>query len=268
MADSLYRRLRKAIGVRLRRKKVDLVPGYTVSLEQLIRYKQKLLGPNTPLHVYGVWRQRLAALLSAESFQEAALPNVWDIYPGKFDRQLVVAQCLNNLAAQGVPGVIAEFGCFQGHTAVQMLQTLKRLGDPARVLLFDSFEGVPASDHPDDAYWKQGTLAADFGEVQRRFAGEPRVELVRGFFKDTLPRFASLRVKFAHVDADLYVSIKDVNAWLLDRVEPGGMIVYDDYGFPVCEGARRVVDEDLGARADYTRFYLPTGQYLAIRNRA
>ena len=213
----------------------------------------------------GRWRTYLSALAPEVRFTANGLDNVFDRYPGKRDRQLFVIQCLRNVIAGKVPGVVAEFGCFRGHTAVQMVETMRELGDDARVLLFDSFQGMPASPHPGDRHWTPGDMTASVAEVQRRFDRFPNVEIVPGFFQDTLGAFADLKVKLAHVDADLYTSIHEVNQWLLDRMQPGGTIVYDDYGFPTCEGAMQAVDEQMAGRDDYIKFYLPTGQYIAIR---
>lgn len=160
---------------------------------------------------------------------------------------------------------MAEFGCYRGHTAIQIIQTMRSLDDHSRLYLFDSFQGFPKSEAPEDASWREGELVADFGEVTRRFEKFENVEIIKGFFNDTLPAFPNVVCKFAHVDADLYISIKQVDRWLLDRMAPGGMIVYDDYGFANCVGAQKAVDEDLGERSDFFKIYLPTGQYLAIK---
>jgi O-methyltransferase len=89
--------------------------------------------------------------------------------------------------------------------------------------------------------------------------------VIRGFFKETLPAFSHAAIKFAHVDADLYVSIKEVNEWLLPRLVRHGIVVYDDYGFSSCLGALQAVDEDISARDDFFTLYLPTGQFMAMK---
>jgi O-methyltransferase len=265
MTRSPYRWLRRKIGESLRKKQLPLVPGVSIRALDLMRYRKQLLIPNTPIYEYGTWRQKLTSLLPLYWFSEAGLDNVWERYPGKYDRQLIVAQCLRGVSAQKLPGVVMEFGCFRGHTAIQMLQTMRNEGDEAPLLLFDSFAGVPASPHPGDAHWRAGDLTADYDEVRQRFAPYPQVQLIRGFFKETLPAFSDAAVKFAHVDADLYISIKEVNEWLLPRMVRNGIVVYDDYGFSSCIGALQAVDEDFSSRNDFFTFYLPTGQFMAIK---
>ena len=79
-----------------------------------------------------------------------------------------------------------------------------------------------------------------------------------------MQRCSEPHFKFAHIDADLYTSIKEVNAWLLPRVVTGGVLIYDDYGFYTCEGALKAVDEDMKDRG-FFGIYIPTGQYVAVK---
>jgi hypothetical protein len=261
----LRQTLHAALRGPLRRLGGQVLQGWSLSADDLLHHRDQLWGGGSPLGVWGRWRTRLAHEVAADRFERHGLDNVFERYPGKQDRQIFVVQCLHNVITGRVPGVVAELGCYRGHTAVQLLEVLRARKDEARLLLFDSFQGMPESAHPGDRHWRAGDMAAGLQEVRERFRAFPQVEIVPGFFSQTLPAFPDLRVKLAHVDADLYSSIKEVDGWLLDRVEPGGMVVYDDYGFPTCEGAQQAVDEDLAGRDDYVKLSLPTGQYLAMR---
>jgi hypothetical protein len=241
-------------------------------LRPIVRRIARLTGrtgrpSTTPEAIHQRWRTLSSDLVSAEHFQRAGLPNIWDKYPGKYDRQVIVVQMLRNVVEAGVDGAIAEFGCFRGHTAIQMVHTLRALGDRSPVLLFDSFKGMPASDLDEDRYWSEGAMTADLREVTARFRPYPSVRVVPGFFADTLPEH-DLAIKFAHIDCDLASSVRDVHRWLLDRMAVGGAIVYDDYGFESCFGLMHAVNEDVASRVDYHSLSLPTGQCVAIRTAA
>lgn len=253
------------IGRKLRKLKLEIVPGYPITPVDLILFRQKILGTAAPFNLYGRWRKLLGPLVPENYFEEAGLENMKEIYPGKFDRQIMVIQSLRNVLNGNGEGVVAEFGSFRGHTAIQIAQAMKAAGDRSKFYLFDSFEGFPASDRPEDVFWKKGDLASNVDEVRKRFSSFENVVIVKGFFKDTLPLQKDIQIKFAHVDADLYSSIREVNKWILDRMIPGGTIVYDDYGFDNCIGAKNAVDEAMEGRSDFLKFYLPTGQYLAIK---
>lgn len=44
----------------------------------------------------------------------------------------------------------------------------------------------------------------------------------------------------------------------------GGVMVFDDYGFPSCPGAKKAVDEFFKSKIE-TPIYLPTGQCLVFK---
>lgn len=213
------------------------------------------------------WRAFSSGLVSGAHFDDAGLDDIRERNPPKLDRQLIVMQALRNVIAAGLDGVVAELGCYRGHTAIQIAHTMRELGDGGRLLLFDSFQGMPPADDGSDRYWSKGAMTADLDEVRERFSSFPNVEVVPGFFRETLPGI-DVPVRLAHVDCDMAVSVRDVHAWLLDRVVAGGVIVYDDYGFESCFGLKEVVDRDMASRVDYVGYSLPTGQYLAQRLRA
>jgi O-methyltransferase len=66
------------------------------------------------------------------------------------------------------------------------------------------------------------------------------------------------------VNVDLYRSVRDCIEFLYPRMVPGGFLVFDDYGFPSCPGARRAVDEAFAKRPEVP-ICLPTGQCLVVK---
>jgi len=46
---------------------------------------------------------------------------------------------------------------------------------------------------------------------------------------------------FVFIDSDTYVSHKTVLEWLPDHLEPGAIVMFDDY--QCCAGARKAIDE-------------------------
>ena len=56
------------------------------------------------------------------------------------------------------------------------------------------------------------------------------------------------RLAFAHIDVDLYRSVLDCIEFAYPRLVAGGLIVFDDYGFPSCARARQAVDQAFESR--------------------
>jgi len=72
---------------------------------------------------------------------------------------------------------------------------------------------------------------------------EPFIEYRKGWVPDTFAGLEDRKFCFAHIDLDLYQGVFDCLSFVYPRLSPGGSIVFDDYGFASCPGARRAVDE-------------------------
>jgi hypothetical protein len=70
--------------------------------------------------------------------------------------------------------------------------------------------------------------------------------MVVGRYEDTLASVPSFPIAFLHLDCDWYESVKLCLDKFYDSVVPGGVVVFDDYGF--WSGCRKAVDEFLAGR--------------------
>jgi O-methyltransferase len=68
-----------------------------------------------------------------------------------------------------------------------------------------------------------------------------------------------------HVDLDIFASITDALTFFYPRMAAGGIIVFDDYGFPSCPGARAAVDEFFSQKPEVP-FALQTGQCVVRKS--
>jgi O-methyltransferase len=150
------------------------------------------------------------------------------------------------------PGDIVECGTCNGGSGA--LLALSAMPSPfrRRIFLLDSFEGLPAPgdlDGPEAREWT-GACGSNLDNVRTvlRESGVPeeRVTIVKGWFRDTLPRLGVERIALLHIDADWYDSVRLVLRSLYDRVEPGGFVVLDDYGY--WKGCRQAAHEFLDER--------------------
>ncbi|HWW67729.1 MAG TPA: TylF/MycF/NovP-related O-methyltransferase, partial [Solirubrobacterales bacterium] len=119
-----------------------------------------------------------------------------------------------------------------------------------RVLLADSFAGLPAPDDrfPADAgshLHEVDQLAVSLEEVRANFERygllDERVEFVRGWFADTLPALRERRWAVVRLDGDLYESTIQALENLYPGLSPGGFLIVDDYG--ALESCRRAVED-------------------------
>jgi len=120
-----------------------------------------------------------------------------------------------------VDGLIMEFGVFQGESINYIAK--KRPLD--RIYGFDSFEGLPET-------WNQNYQKGAFKTTLPKV--NYNVELITGYFEDTLPGFLETHHKparFIHLDADLYSSTKYVLEKMVEskRLINGTIVQFDEF---------------------------------------
>jgi O-methyltransferase len=156
-------------------------------------------------------------------------------------------RCVESVVADGVAGDLIEAGSWRGGASMLMRATLDTLGDERTVYVADSFQGFPQLDDADAQAERLSAfefLAVPEDEVRESFArlGLDRgVELVPGFFENTLAALAGRPWAIVRLDADSH----DATRFALDCLYPGlavgGYLVIDDYGS--FDGCRQAVDE-------------------------
>jgi O-methyltransferase len=149
-----------------------------------------------------------------------------------------------------IPGAVLEVGVWRGGSGALMAARLAGLGIDDPVILCDTWEGVVKTG-PDDIYYHDGKHDDTSREIVAtlidRLGLTNRVELLQGVFPDdTAGQVTADKLRLVHIDVDVYQSAKDVFDWAWPRLSPGGIAVFDDYGFPACPGVTRFVDEQRG----------------------
>lgn len=165
-----------------------------------------------------------------------------------------------------VYGARIECGVYRGGTAMMMAKIIRDHAElkDTDLYVFDTFEGMPNVDDKKDLHKKGDFDNAPYEEVSKRITSIlPGANIIKGFIPDTFNKIPEVQVAFAHIDVDIYQSVKDCCEYLYPKMEPGGFMVFDDYGFKSCPGARMAVDEYF---ADKYRIplVLPTGQAVVF----
>jgi O-methyltransferase len=148
-----------------------------------------------------------------------------------------------------VPGAIVEVGVWRGGSGALMATKAAAVGIEDTVYLCDTWEGVVKTGEVDTYYrdGKHDDTSREIVVALVRRLGLDNVELLQGVFPDeTGDRVAEEALRLVHVDVDVYRSAKDVFDWAWDRLSPGGIAVFDDYGFPACPGVTKFVNEQRG----------------------
>jgi O-methyltransferase len=205
----------------------------------IVKKDRKLPGyePILPLHTYAPW---LEDAPFAETYGKIREHTMVDEY-----RCYELWQLLPE--TKGLEGPIVEVGVWRGGSGVLIAKRAELLGIRDRVYLCDTFAGVvKAGKH--DSYFRDGEHSDASQALVEGLAeknGLKNVTVLKGVFPDdTGKSITEDKIRFCHIDVDVYQSAKDVMGWLWPRLVPGGIIVVDDYGSKAADGITRFVNEE------------------------
>ena len=176
------------------------------------------------------------------------------------DRCWTLSQMLTQ--ALNVEGDVMEAGVFQGGTARLLKLGMEKSG--RNLLLFDSFEGMKSVSATADRHQRGDFADTSLDSVRRVVGTEAFTDYRKGWIPNTFAGLEERTFCFAHIDLDLYQSILDCLEFLYPRMPRGAVMVFDDYGFPSCPGARRAVEQFFAGRPEKP-LALMTGQALVLK---
>jgi hypothetical protein len=160
--------------------------------------------------------------------------------PNTPEELFTIAHHLYVLKSHGAEGALAEFGCYKGYSTSMLSYACRLIGIPLHV--FDSFAGLPPSDHT----YAPGQFAASLDEVKSHVAlyGSPEVVTFhQGFFSQALPALDVARFITLWMDVDLESSAEDVMT-IFDRLDPRGAVFTHECEPRFFDGDRIVARRD------------------------
>lgn len=166
--------------------------------------------------------------------------------------------------ASRLDGDFAECGVYKGGTALLLSRILTSPPAKKDLFLFDSFEGLPDASAADN-YYKGGEFSSTSAEdVASLLSGFKTAQIRKGWIPDTFKGLENNRFAFVHVDVDLYQSALDCCSFFWPRLVPGGVMLFDEYGFPSARGEKEAVDEWFAGQQDQP-ISLISGQCMILK---
>lgn len=180
------------------------------------------------------------------------------------NRGFALYEAINYVIDNGIPGPFVECGVWRGGSSMIIALTLlERNITNRRIMLFDTFSGMSApTDYDLDPSGRSASeiLASepkdglthaicDVQTVRDNMAltGYPpqNIGYIKGDVCKTLPHKGINQISLLRLDTDFYESTEAELIHLYPQVNPGGIVIIDDYGH--WQGARRAVDAFLDA---------------------
>ena len=164
-------------------------------------------------------------------------------------------------------GNFAEFGVYRAGCAFMIFST-GAFSDSKRFFLYDTFSGIP-DDELSDAERTFG-LAGAHGDTsveyvrQRLAPWSDRIVLVPGDVNKTLGAQDPGPLAFVHMDLNAAQPTRIALEYAFQRLSPGGILLFDDYGQRGLEAQRDVIDTFLKDKPEEP-LALPTSQAILVK---
>ena len=179
-------------------------------------------------------------------------------------RIFALIRAVKYLICNKIAGAIVECGVGAGGSIVAIARTLRTLGDTERdIYLYDTYAGMPKPG-PEDvrcdgipamkqfkraklsdtaSRWCRSPRTKVKSIVKRKSGRYPssRFKFIKGMIEDTIPEEAPDNIALLLLDTDFYRSTLHGLNHLYPRLQGGGVLMVDDYGY--WKGARQAVDE-------------------------
>jgi O-methyltransferase len=170
-----------------------------------------------------------------------------------------------------LPGKAAllEVGVWRGGTSAIIGKKLSLLGSDETLYAADTFTGVVKSTEKDSSY-NDGEHSNTNVTLVKKLLYENyklnNINLLQGIFPEDTQHLIppATKFRFCHIDVDVYRSAEDIVNWIWDKLLPGGIILFDDYGFITCDGITAFVNEQK-KKTDRIFFYNLNGHAILVK---
>lgn len=202
------------------------------------------------------------------------------------ERLFSTVMACRHVCQHGIEGDFVECGVWRGGNALIAADVFRRLSPGRKVYLFDTFAGMTEpsaadvsrggsnaaeqfarmarNDHNDWCYASLDEVRANFDRCKLA----AHAVFVKGDVMQTLREAHSVpaRISVLRLDTDWYESTRLELELLYPRLQPGGVLIVDDYGY--WGGARKAVDEYFAARPRPFFHYVDHTARAAIKGQA
>lgn len=178
------------------------------------------------------------------------------------ERIFALIEAVKYISKHNIEGDIVECGVWKGGSMLAVAETLINQQVSNRQLyLYDTFEGMPAPTEHDKDFtgndadailnrnknkeenlvWAYSPLDAVQKTLSLSSYPKNNIKYVVGKVEDTIPMDVPEKIALLRLDTDWYESTKHELIHLFPKLQKGGVLIIDDYGF--WKGAKKAVDE-------------------------
>ncbi|MCX7018839.1 MAG: class I SAM-dependent methyltransferase [Candidatus Sumerlaeota bacterium] len=170
------------------------------------------------------------------------------------ERVNALVEAVRYVVINKIEGAFVECGVWRGGSVMAMMIALRQQGDDSRdFFLYDTFAGM-TEPGPEDGKeelrlyhktldWCLSPMEETQANVCSTGYPRDRIYFIKGKVEDTLSdgEHAPAMIALLRLDTDWYESTRHELVHLFPRLQPGGVMIIDDYG--CWQGCKQAVDE-------------------------
>ena len=179
-----------------------------------------------------------------------------------YDRLYTLYQAVLQSPAQGDA---LEVGVYQGGSSKFLAKLLSQREQTLYSCDTFTSHSVVDSRYDGEHQVGQGFTNVSLDSIKSYLGNIQNIRLVPGDIYQTFKTMQLKSLSFVHCDVDVYPVTLFVLETAAPLLNPGGIIVVDDYGFTTCKGAKVAVDEFMQANTNFSCFHLLSGQALLVK---
>jgi len=170
------------------------------------------------------------------------------------------------LQALHLKGDFVECGVYKGGSAKLLAEVLTPKSNPTKLLhLFDAFQADYDTESEKDLLKRDFFPKIELQKVKELMGKRNDIVFHPGIIPHTFSGLEKIRISLAHIDVVFFQAVLDCCEFIIPRLVRGGLVIFDDYGSPLCPGARKAVDQYFRIRPEEP-LVLSTGQALIFKS--
>ena len=189
----------------------------------------------------------------------------------KILRHLSLYSFIEDVIKREIKGDFAECGCWNGNSLFATKFFIDKYNLKKSFHIFDSFEGGLSEFKKQDfknssiksineAKKISNQFSSSYEQLLNKTSNLKKININKGWIPQVLKTQEERDYCFVHIDVDLYEPTLESHKYFFERLNKGGVIICDDYGYKQFPGAKVAVDEFINSlpKESYTHFIKPS----------
>ena len=234
-----------------------------------------ILIKNTDVHIFD--ESVIEGLKAENEYKEIYINSLFkagdqktnNIY--KILRHLSLYSFIEDVIKRGIKGDFAECGCWNGNSLFATKFFIDKYNLKKSFHIFDSFEGGLSEFKNQD--FKNSSIKSiiEAKKIKNQFSSSheqllnktsnlKNIKINKGWIPKVFKTQEERDYCFVHIDVDLYEPTLESHKYFFERLNKGGVIICDDYGYKQFPGAKVAVDEFISSlpKKSYSHFIKPS----------